>query len=465
MLTGSLSTGRLQRALQYLISKHKTLRTSLIMNNDDNTLKQYITDEHQIYTLVDEQIFKNEIELRDIIYQTAISPDLFDLSNGRVFHCQIVRQQKSADQQYETEIITNADIFIITFHHVAFDLLTSQIFLNDLCNAYNSDETWSENRELLEYIDYSVHERVMDTSRSREFWGLELEGYNLERQLFLPVDRYRSSSDQRSGSASVVEISFDDDTSTAFLNYASSHQVTLFQLGLSVFYTFLFKLTHGQRDMCISSVNANRYRTEVQNIIGMFIATLPYRIKLDSHWSFNEVVKNVREKCLSIFEHSNYPLKHILTDSKQNPSNIPFLETVFDFITVSSNIDRLFFDGASLEQMSLPQSCEVAKFDFMLRFVYDSRLKDGRLSCRFICSRDLFDKTTVAMISRRFQHLFTQLISSNSNVIEIDEFIIPINGLSLILPEENEDMQGMVFHRLPSVDNEGMYALVLFSVS
>jgi hypothetical protein len=115
--------------------------------------------------------------------------------------------------------------------------------------------------------------------------------------------------------------------------------------------------------------------------------------------------------------------------------------------------------------MSLPQSCEVAKFDFMLRFVYDSRLKDGRLSCRFICSRDLFDKTTVAMISRRFQHLFTQLISSNSNVIEIDEFIIPINGLSLILPEENEDMQGMVFHRLPSVDNEGMYALVLFSVS
>jgi hypothetical protein len=435
------------------------------MDHDDNTLKQCITDEHQIFALVDEQTFKNENELRDIIYQTAISPYLFDLSSGRVFHCQLLRQQKSVDQHYETEIITNADILIITFHHVAFDLLTSQIFLNDLCNAYNSDETWSEDGELLKYIDYSAHERVMDMSKSCEFWILELEGYNMEHQLLLPVDRHRPSIDQRSGSASVVEISFDDNTATAFLNYASSHQLTLFQLGLSVFFTFLFKLTHGQRDMCISSFNANRYRTELQNMIGMFVATLPYRIPLDSQWSFDELVKHVREKCLSIFEHSHYPLKHILTNSQQNSSNIPFLETVFDFITVSSNIDHLSFDGANLEQMSLPPSCEVTKSDFMLRFVYDSKLDNGRLSCRFICSRDLFDETTVATISRRFQHLFEQLISSTSNVVESDEFIISISKLSLILPEENEEIQRTIFHRLPSVDNEGMSISVLFPMN
>jgi hypothetical protein len=277
------------------------------------------------------------------------------------------------------------------FHHAGFDLVTSQIFLTHLCNAYNSDEKYSDDRKLLDYIDYSAHERVMDMSKSREFWTLELKEYNLEQQLLLPVDRQRSSVDQRSASPSVVEISFNDDTSTAFLSYASSHQLTLFQLGLSVFYTFLFKLTHGQNDMCISSINANRYRTELQNIIGMFVATLPYRMQLDSQWSFNELAKHVREKCISIFEHSHYPLKYILTDSQQKTSSIPFLETVFDFITVSSNIDRLSFNGAKLQQMPLPQSCEVAKFDFMLRFVYNSTSNNGRLSCRFICSHNLFD--------------------------------------------------------------------------
>ena len=95
---------------------------------------------------------------------------------------------------------------------------------------------------------------------------------------------------------------------------------------------------------------------ELQNMIGMFVATLPYRIQLDSHWSFDELVKHVREKCLSILEHSHYPLQHILADSHLNQSNVPFLETIFDFITVSSNINDLSFDDATLEQISLEQS-------------------------------------------------------------------------------------------------------------
>ena len=69
-------------------------------------------------------------------------------------------------------------------------------------------------------------------------------------------------------------------------------------------------------------------------MIGMFVATLPYRIQLDSQWSFDQLVKHVREKCLSILEHSHYSLQHILADFQLNQSNVSFLETVFDFITV-----------------------------------------------------------------------------------------------------------------------------------
>ena len=66
-----------------------------------------------------------------------------------------------------------------------------------------------------------------------------------------------------------------------------------FQLGLSTLYAFLFKLTHGQDDLCVSCLNANRYRTELQNMIGMFVATLPYRIKIDPQQSFDELVDHV----------------------------------------------------------------------------------------------------------------------------------------------------------------------------
>jgi hypothetical protein len=301
----------------------------------------------------------------------------------------------------------------------------------------------------------------MDITLSREFWKSELEGYDFECPLSLPVDRFRSSTDERSGFASVAEISFDDDTSTAFLNYASSHNITPFQLGLATFYVFLFKLTHGQSDLCISCVNANRYRTELENMIGMFVATLPYRIRLDSHWTFGEFVKHVREKCVSILGHSHYPIQNILADFQVDQSTVSFLETMFDFITPSSDVDFLSLNGTKLGQMFTEQPYQVAKFDFSITFIYNPTSHHNRLSCCLVCSRDIFEKATVARIAQRFNYLFEQIFQTKSSTILMDQSVTSINKLSLILPEEVKEKQAVTFHRLKNITNEGMFFFIL----
>ncbi|CAF4254239.1 unnamed protein product [Adineta steineri] len=291
---------------------------------------------------------------------------------------------------------------------------------------------------------------------SQQFWLLELKGYNLTRQLSLPVDRQRSLTEQRSGLASSAQITFDDEICASFLNYASSHHLTLFQLGLSIFYVFLYKFTHGETDLCISSINANRYRSELVNMIGMFVSTLPYCVELDPHWSFDEVVKYVREKCLSILEHSHYPLQHILSDLHLTQSNVSFLETMLDFITISEDDDDgLCLNGVNLEEVSLNLSYELAKFDFSLTFVYNQSSDDNHLSCSFICSSDLFDETTVDKIGRRFHHISQQLFSSKSSTNYIDLCCTSISKVDLILPEEVEERQGIRFQRLETIINEG----------
>jgi non-ribosomal peptide synthetase component F len=242
----------------------------------------------------------------------------------------------------------------------------------------------------------------------------------------------------------------------AFLNYASSHQVTHFQLGLATFYAFLFKLTHGETDLCIASINANRYRPELQEMIGMFVATLPYRIQLDSQWSFDQLVKHVRVKCFSILEHSHYSLQHILADAQLNQSNVSFLETVFEFITVSSEVGSFSLDGAILEQMSIEKSSEVAKFDFSMAFAYNPTSDDNQLSCSLVCSRDIFDTTTVAILSQRFEYFFNQVFGISSDVSLMDDCMISIKKLSVILPEEAAEMQTKIFRRLENTVNEGM---------
>ena len=455
VLTGSLSANRLLNALRFVLKKQAVLRTSLNFNNENGTLRQHVTDKHQTFMLATEQTFKNESEFQNIIYETTINPHLFDLSNGRVFHCQILRQQKLLTEDNDNQFITDSDILIIAFHHAAYDRSSRQIFFNDLCIAYNNTITTDVDEELLQYIDYSVHEYQIDMTSSREFWHLEIKGYNLEHSPSLPVDRHRLSTNPKSGLAYVAQLCFDNDISTTFLDYASSYHVTPFQLGLATFYAFLFKLMHNQNDLCIACLNANRYRTELQNMIGMFVATLPYRMRLDPQWSFNELVSQVREKTLSILEHSHYPLQYILGDSRLIQSNALFLETVFDFITVPSDIAQLSLDGASLKQISL-QQCEVAKFAFMLVFVYNPALNNNRLSCRFVFSQDMFNKTTVATMNQRFQHFFYQLFFSSLHTDHIDPFILPINKLSLILSEEVQEISRTSFYYRTDIANEGM---------
>ena len=453
---GRLSTDRLEEALRSVLTKHKILRTSLIFNDNDSILKQYITDNHQAFTLIDEQTFDNENELHKIIYEITVDANLFDLSTGRVFHCQILRQKKSINSNEDYQMMSNSDILILAFHHAEYDRTSFPIFFNDLCMAYKKPISTLIDEEALNYIDYSAYERLMDMTISRDFWRLELEGYNLQRPLSLPVDRHRSSADQSTGLASAAEICFDQTVLTSFLTYASSYEITPFQLGLAAFYAFLFKLSHGETDLCLTYLNANRYRTELQTMIGMFVATLPYRIQLDSQWSFETLVKYVREKSLVVFEHARCPLQYILADSFANQSNIAFLETAFDFITVSSNIYQSSLDGAVFEPVSLPQWSYVTKFDFMITFVYDSTVDNSKMSCHLTCSRDLYDDTTVAKLARRFEHFFVQIFSSNMINSPVDMFTNHIDKLSVLLPDEISEMTNTAFIRRISIADEGM---------
>ncbi|CAF0892065.1 unnamed protein product [Adineta steineri] len=459
---GSLSADRLLQALRCILSKHKILRTSLVFNNDDSTLEQSITDKHLTFALAADQTFKGETDLHSIILQTSTNPNLFDLSSGRVFYCQILRQHTISDENNDKEIITNSDVLVIGFHHVAIDQSSVSIFLNDLCNTYNSNMTWIDDEESLQYIDYSVHERLIDTTPLREFWRSQLNGYNQECRLLLPVDRHFLYSDQRSGYASIAHISFDNEVSTSFLDCASSHQVTPFQLCLVTFYAFLFKLTYRQNDLCISCLNANRYRAELQNMIGMFISTLPYRIQVDSDWSFDELVEHVREKCVSILEHSHYPLQHILTDSQLKQSNVPFLETALNFITLSEK-SQWFIDTATLEQLPMEQSYGAAKFDFALTSLYNPTSDDSKLSFCLTCSRDLFDETTAIIIAQRLKHLVNLLFSSKSISDEINPGLTSISKLNLILPAEAREIEDVIFCRQQNIVNDGESVSSVFS--
>jgi hypothetical protein len=129
---------------------------------------------------------------------------------------------------------------------------------------------------------------------------------------------------------------------------------------------------------------------------------------------------------------------------------------MFDFVTVSSDHDHFSLNGVNLEQMSTEHPHEMTKFDFLLTFVYNPTSENSQLSCTLVCSRDVYDKTTVAQIAQRFEYLFEQLFGTKSSAILLDDSITSISKLSVILPDEAEEMQAVIFRRMGNTVNEGM---------
>jgi hypothetical protein len=323
-------------------------------------------------------------------------------------------------------------VLVFAFHHAAFDRTSRQIFFDDLNSVYEEDKPFPANEDAFQYIDYAVHERQMDMTSANKFWHSQLDGFNMERQLAFSMDRYRLTNDDRSGFTVINQFPLDDQLSQSFLNYASVHEVTPFQLGLALFYAFMFKLTNGLPDLCVACTSANRYRSELQNLIGMFVATLPYRIEVDSNGSFDLLVQQVREQCFSVIEHSHYPLQNILADLHHLQSTANFLEIAYDFVTLARDDENLECCGSNFEIVSSQQMDDVAKFDWLLTFVHDQSAVHNPISVALICSRDLFDQNTVNTLGARFMLLIQDIFGSKPSF----DTRQPLYQLSIILPNE-----------------------------
>ncbi|CAF4595080.1 unnamed protein product, partial [Didymodactylos carnosus] len=218
----------------------------------------------------------------------------------------------------------------------------------------------------------------------------------------------------------------------------------MFQLGLTIYYVFLFKLTNGEKDLCIGTMSANRYRQQLQKMIGMFVNTLPYRFQLDPRQTFHDTLLQVQHLCLQMLEYSYLPYQQVIqlhrgVREQQRQSSLPFIQTTFQFESLNnlhSNSDDIFCQLREEEDI-LTHETRVSKFDLSLSMNYNVRKKT--MSCSFNYSCDLFERTTVQTMCDRFQILLRQLFNSSSFNIDLQ----PLYELSILLPEERELLQSI----------------------
>ncbi|CAF4310369.1 unnamed protein product, partial [Adineta steineri] len=186
------------------------------------------------------------------------------------------------------------------------------IFLHDLNQAYTTGQLLYDDSTKLRYLDYAVIEQQMSMNGASMFWLDTLHDCKLDQPLSLPFDRYRLANEHRTGRGTSISFDFGQDLSHHFLTHASSNNIALEQLALATYYVFLFKLTNGEKDLCIGINTHGRYRDELGSIIGMFVNAIPLRCQLDPHLPFHKLTKHVQDNMINCMKYSYFPLQRIL---------------------------------------------------------------------------------------------------------------------------------------------------------
>lgn len=369
---------RLQAAFDQLIHRHDALRTTFVLR--DGELRQVIAESVKL-EVSEHQCQKDD--LKDMLL-SLVRP--FDLDKAPLMRAALI----------ETE---DESIMFMDTHHIISDRRSAEIVMQDLADLYMGI---SPEAKKYEYKDFAVWQQSYLKSETitlqREYWqnvfADELPLLNLH------TDRPRAAVQQFEGAHYGFDIS--KKTADRLREFTQEHGGTLFMAVLAVYNVLLAKYT-GQEDIIVGTPVSGRSRKEVQDIVGVFINTLPLRNHPHSESTFEEFFMTLCDSSVAALAHSDYPLERIIADLpiQRDASRNP----LFDTMLVQAKAPK----GLTLGNVTCthyPFAPEIAKLDLTLE-VYEG--EDG-LACQFEYNTQLWNESTIRRMSRHLERLFDLLV-------------------------------------------------------
>ena len=299
-MRGPLELTALQSALNAIESRHETLRTTFETIGD--TSMQLVHPYHaKELSIIDIDIKS----LEEVLHRDQISP--FDLRKEAGLRVSIYR------------IGSEEHVLSVIMHHIISDGWSTDVFTRELGAFYSAsirghDPLVQVQPLPIQYRDFSVWQRQQSQidkhRRQLNYWFNLL---NTSRPAELLCDKARPAA--LSGEASKQTIQIDGPLYIQLLQFCKAKGVTKFMVLFAAFRATHFRLT-GQNDATIGTVNANRDRWELKDMIGFFVNLQCLRTTIDADESFEELVQQVYEATIASLANADVPFENIVSKLK-----------------------------------------------------------------------------------------------------------------------------------------------------
>ncbi len=413
-LVGDLDTMALERAINEVVRRHETLRTTLV--SVDGVPHQVVADRLELSMAVENlsSLPADERKAHALcrIREEAERP--FDMARGPLIRAGLLRLGE------------REHIATVTMHHAISDGWSIGILIREVSALYEAFRLGGPSPlpELpVQYVDYAVWQRDWLQGPALEaqlgYWRNQLASLP---DLELPTDRPRLAvAGHRGGERSAI---VPKGTLDAVRTLGRREGATLYVTLLAAFQVLLHRHS-GQVDIAVGSPIAGRARTELEGLIGLFVNTLVMRGDLSGNPGFRELLRRVRRTAMDAYAHQDVPFDRLVTlvHPDRNASRTPVFQVMFAL--QNAPMPALRTPGLLLTPIELPS--RTAKFDLTL-FAWE--VSEGlRLTMEY--RTDLFDAATVDRMLAHYQILLGEIIAHPDR---------PIGALSLLTPDERNQL-------------------------
>ncbi len=419
LLEGPLDADRLERAIQRLVERHESLRTTFAMI--DGEPRQIV---HASRTIPLQRIDLSDdpdplASARECGRRSALTA--FDLETGPLLRAELVRlgpDRSGLDQSGRDQSRLDRHALLFTVHHIVADGVSINIFARELAACYAGD---GEPLPLaLQYRDFAAWQNELletDAIRPhREYWLAKLGG---EREtLDLPTDFARPPVQTFAGGERTRV--FAPELLAEIKSLARSRGATLFMFLVACVKVYLYRLT-GQRDIIVGSPTAGRLHADLEDQVGFYLNTIALRDRVDPMLPFEALLESVTRTCREAIEHQVYPFDvlvealNVARDTSRPP--------LFDAMVLLQNQDDSALRMEGLVARSLVEPSATSKV--ALAFNFAERPEGLLVAIEY--NTDLFAAERIERMTGHFAALLRAIIADPS---------LPVGRLNILPADE-----------------------------
>lgn len=306
----------LEKAINIMIEKNDGLR--LRITERDGQVMQYIS-EYKYAKLDFFDFRRGSIEdLYEWEKKQACTP--FILEDSDLYYFAIVK------------VTDNEAYMFMKLHHLINDGWTMVMLTNKILKCYNDLKMRNDtNYSFPSYTEYIESERQYKNSKrfimDKGYWNSKFET--------IPEPANLKKKDMRFKDAEAGRESFEIpcEITSNIRAYCQEHKTSIFTFFLSALAIYIYRVT-GNDDIVLGVPVLNRSNYKEKDTLGMFVSTVPVRVKVDDSINYKAFVNSIISDWMGMLKHQHYPYDLLLKDLRKKDNRI---ENLYDIILSYQN--------------------------------------------------------------------------------------------------------------------------------